>query len=231
MESGLQELGLGRGIYSLTEAAMLTGVSAPRIKRWFTGFEGPRADRRPVGPVLAPDYPMHDAIVQLSFLDLTEVRFIEAFLRFGVGWKELRRAARGAAEMLGTHHPFSTHRFKSDGHSIFVQVTDESGDTHLIQLRDRQQVFRRIMEPLLSDLEFGEETVCRWWPLGDRRLVKIDPTVGFGAPVGAHSHVPTSALAAQARASSVERAAAWFETDKREVRDALEFERRLAAAA
>ena len=229
MQEDLIELGLGRGIYSVAEASLLTGVAPRRIRRWFSAqTSGTRWQGGPA--LLAPDYPLHDMVVQLSFLDLMEIRFVEAFLNFGVSWPELRRTSKAAAELLRTPHPFATYKFKTDGHRIFVRITEDGGDTHLVQLRDRQHVFRSVVEPLLHGLEFDEDIVCRWWPIGRNRLVKVDPAVAFGVPVGAKSQVPTATLAAHALAGSAERTARWFEVDRREVRDAVDFEKRLAAA-
>jgi uncharacterized protein (DUF433 family) len=219
----LEQLGLGRGIYTVAEAEALTGVSRARIRRWFAAAE--ERER-----VVCGDYDIGETgELQLSFLDLTETRFVDAFLRFGVPWNELRAAARNAAELLDTSHPFSTMKFRTDGRRIFADVTEESGDSHLLQLRDKQHVFRRVIEPSLRGLEFGDEFVRRWWPLGQNRRIVIDPQRTFGTPIGVGSGVPALLLAKFANANSVVQASSWYEVDAREVRDAVDFARRFAA--
>ncbi len=51
----------------------------------------------------------------LGFLDLIEIRFVDAFRRVGVSWATLRRANERAQEMFGGSHPFCTNRFVTDG--------------------------------------------------------------------------------------------------------------------
>src|SRR3546814_17143069 len=105
---------LGVGIYSIPDASRISGVSASRIRRWARGYRykvGNEARRSPA--VWAADLPPIDGVFSLSFLDLLEVRFIDAFLESGLSWKKLRTAADAAKELLGTTHPFSTQSFKT----------------------------------------------------------------------------------------------------------------------
>jgi len=229
--SGLDALGLGKGVYSASDASRLTGVSTPRVRRWFEGYSYSHCgESRSMPPVAQGEYGLTaDDPLQLSFLDLIEVRFVDVFLQFGVGWKELRVAARNAANLLQTTHPFSTCQFKTDGRRIFAEITDELQDIHLLQLRDRQHVFRTVVSPMLRDLEFGDEFVRRWWPLGLNRRVVVDPDLCFGQPACAASGVPAVTVARFAEVNGVASAAAWFEIERREVRDAMLLQERLAA--
>src|SRR5213078_2216409 len=78
---------VGRGVFSLSEASRLTGIPAPRIRRWLTVYEfrsrlGPRYSPPPV----QRDYAVADGKVSLSFADMIEVRFLDHFLEAGVSW-------------------------------------------------------------------------------------------------------------------------------------------------
>ena len=115
---------LGVGIYSVPEAARMVDVSAPRIRRWLLGYQFKAGDtRRKSSPVWRPDLPVVDEILALSFHDLIEVRFVDYFLRLGVSWKVLRSAARFAAGVVHSTHPFSTQKFKTDGSRCRMQLT------------------------------------------------------------------------------------------------------------
>ena len=159
---------MGLGVYSVPEAARLTGVSASRIRRWLQGSHtSPPLWRRQIAS--------EDSLI-LSFRDLLEVRFIDAFRRHGVSWKSIRVAAECAAEIVHDSYPFSTRRFKTDGRSIFAEILQETGDESLLDLVKSQYEFKSIVEPFLFEgLEFsalGIEPV-RWWPLGMNRRVVI----------------------------------------------------------
>jgi uncharacterized protein (DUF433 family) len=68
----------------------------------------------------------------------------------------------------------------------------------------------------------------RWWPMGHKRLVVIDPARAFGAPIVAKGGVPTRVLYFSARAErSQKAAAAIYDVPLRAVRDAVAFEKRL----
>lgn len=143
----------------------------------------------------------------------------------------LRQARAKAQQMFAESHPFCTNRFVTDGREIFVELHRETGQSSLVEIVKSQQVFKQIVRPFLRQLEFGKNTgVVRWWPLGDERLVVLDPTRSFGRPIVSRHGVPTEVLAKAAKASgSIADVTRWFEVPEPEIRDAMEFEQRLAA--
>lgn len=228
---------LGVGVYTVPEAARLTGVAAPRIRRWVTGYTF-KADTaaRSSAPVWARQIKSSSGELILSFRDLLEVRFVDAFRRHGVSWKTIRRAAERAAEIVEDSHPFSTRRFKTDGRSIFADIVQETGEESLLDLAKSQYELKSIVEPFLfQGLEFAEigGAPVRWWPLGLDRRVVIDPERAFGQPIVTPESVPTSILAKAVRAEqgSIDAVARWYLVHPKSVSDAVEFENRLATAA
>lgn len=222
--------GLGQGVYGVQEAAALTGVSARRIRRWHEGYAfGPETRRRKMPPVVAAEARHFDGILQLSFLDLIEIRLIEQFLRFGVGWKELRYAARAGAQLLETSHPFASMRFKTDGRRIFADIKAPGSAQELLHLRSRQQVFRSVIEPALKGVQFDTSRAIRWWPMGSSHRVVIDPLICFGKPIGSTSGVPVAILASHGARHGESATARWYGVDPAEVRDAMRFSERIAA--
>lgn len=136
-----------------------------------------------------------------------------------------------AFEKVGDERPFSTRKFRTDGKTIFLDITRDVREGELIDLKRRQGVFRAVVEPSLRDLEFDADAVARWFPLGmSRRSIVIDPARAFGRPVAAESGVPTEVLAnAGAVEGSPEAVARLYEVPAAAVRDAVRFERALAA--
>lgn len=220
----------GLGVYDVSEASRLTGVTVRRIRRWFRGYHyrGNEGTRH-LPPVIRGCGVVVDGQLQLSFLDLIEVRVINKFLEFGVGWKELRRAALVGAELLQSSHPFATFRFRTDGRSIFASVNEESGDHGLIELSSHQNVFRQIIEPALHGVDFEGQFAVRWWLLGERRRIVIDPSRAFGRPIASKSGVPAQVLASYAERFGTPAARDWFEVDTSDVKDSIIFAKRFAA--
>lgn len=225
---------LGVGIYAVPEAARLTGVSTGRIRRWLRGYTFQYAGEEHASkPVWQRQLPTIEGKLALGFLDLLEVRFVDAFRQRGVTWKTLRAAAEKARNLFDTTHPFSTRRFKTDGRSIFAQLVNEAtGEPALIDIVKTQYAFNKVLEPFLHGLEFDEsDQAFRWWPLGLKRSVVIDPQRSFGQPIVNKEGVPTSILARAfyAAEESVAAITGWYEVAPRSVRDAVEYEQKLAA--
>jgi len=172
-----------------------------------------------------------DNKLALSLRDLLELRFVDAFIRLGVSWRTMRRAHARAQEELKSSHPFCSRRIETDGKNILLRQAKEDSDEALLNLVTGQREFFRIVRDFLKELEFfGNEIV--WWPLGKKRLIVVDARRNFGQPTVAKSGVPAITLARSVRAnSSVNVVARWYEVQRDEVLDAVEFEKSLAQAA
>lgn len=223
---------LNAGLYAVPEAARLTGVSAGKIRRWIKGYNFRKGQivrhsdavwQGEIGPL--------DNKLALSFRDLLELRFVDAFIQAGVSWRTMRRAHGAAKEELGTTHPFCSNRISTDGKNILMRQAEEDGDEALLNLVTKQREFTRIVQEFLKELEFSGDDII-WWPLGKERQIVVDPRRNFGQPTAARSGVPATTLARSVKAnSSVDEVARWYEVQRDEVRDAVAFEESLATAA
>lgn len=220
------------GIYSVPEAARLTGVTQQRIRRWIRGYTfSYRSEVRQSPPVWERQLPSVNGTLALGFLDLMEVRFVNAFRAHGVSWKTLRLAAERARELFDATHPFCTKRFTTDGRSIFAEIREETGEAALVDVVRSQYAFRQVLAPYLHGVEYdAANNVVRWWPLGQKRRVVVDPRRSLGQPIVQPEGVPTSILAnAYRHEEDVRVVADWYAVSAKSVKDAVEFEGRLAA--
>lgn len=224
---------IGKGVYSLPEASRLTGIPAKRIRRWLEGYSYRARGRKYSSPaVFAPATGRSLGELTLTFADMIEVRFLDAFIEAGVTWRTVRLAAIAAKELLGRSHPFSSKHFMTDGKNILAQIAGPNGLDELFDLVKSQYEFVKVVRPLLfRQLDFNEfESAHRWWPMGKNRMVVLDPLRSFGAPIVSDVGVPTAILAAAARAErSQATAALYYDVPVRAVRDAVAFEKRLVA--
>jgi uncharacterized protein (DUF433 family) len=223
---------LNTGLYTVPEAARLTRISTGKIRRWLKGYDFKSGERvRHSDAVWQGELKPIDNKLALSFRDLLELRFVDAFIRSGVSWRTMRRAHGQAQVKLMSTHPFCSNRIFTDGRSILLRQAEEDSDQALINLANDQGEFARIVAPFQKELEFSGADVV-WWPLGKNREVVIDPRRNFGQPTVTKSGVPTAILARSAKAnSSQEIVAHWYEVHPSEVRAAVEFEESLAKAA
>lgn len=221
---------LGVGLYTAAEAARLLRLPPRNVRRWIGGYDYThRGERQRAAPLWAPQLPKLDNQLGLGFLDLMQLRVVASFVAQGVTLQAIRLALVRAAEVLRQDHPFTAARFKTDGRRVFLEIADEVGEQQLYDLARRQYSFHQVIAPSFKDVDFEADVMARWWPMGRRHQVVLDPQRSFGAPIGVRSGIPTATLAAVTEGEGSERAVTrWFPVTEREVRDAIEFERHLA---
>jgi uncharacterized protein (DUF433 family) len=225
---------IGVGLYTTPEASRLARVSTGRIRRWMQGytFKTKSGSRESPAVVQASLPLLDDGVLTLSFLDLQEIRFVNAFLVEGVKWKTLRIVHEKSVAAFGPH-PFSRGRFDTDGRDIFVDLAPELGksDGALLNIANDQTSFKRVVSPFLATLEITNDQAAAWWPLGKSKLVVLNPKRSFGQPIVPREGVPTNILARSYRVEkSYPRVARWYEVSERAVRHAVEYEEMLTAA-
>ena len=225
---------LGIGIYSFADAARFVNASAADLRRWAHGYAFKQRDGtsgRSASLLAAPQL-RGSGVDGVGFRDLLELRFIKAFRDHGVSMPAVRQAAHNAKEVLGSEHPFTNRRFKTDGRSIFISIYDDSGDESLVDIVKKQNVFKSIITPsLYTGIDFDDdEGALRWYPVPRSRSIVLDPARVFGQPIIAESGVPTAALADMLKAEDgdAERVARIFEVPRDAVLKAQQFESRFA---
>lgn len=222
---------IGWGVYTISEAARLTNIPVLRIRRWVKGYEYRVEDEmRRSEPIVEPTFALIDEISAISFLDLVEIRFVNAYLEHGVTWAYLRRAYGKAASIVGHPRPFSTRKFRTDGRRILTEIEGTGRSRSTLDIEAGQMGFWPMIAPFYKQLDFDADEASRWWPLPDRRVV-IDPQRNFGQPIVARDGIPTRTLyrAFLAEDRSVAEVASWYGISRQSVNAAIEFEERLAA--
>ena len=217
------------GIYSIPEAARFTGLETSRVRRWLSGYSFKSSGQKRLSPpVWSGQLLPIKGRRAVSFRDLIEMRFVDAFLRAGVSWKTIRDVQELAQREFNFDHPFSTNRFRADGSRLVMSAAEKDEHAGLFDVASRQQIFFAAAEPLREELEMNEEDrVCRWWPLGRNRHVVLDPERQWGRPVVAHSGVATALIQRELVSGTPAHVlCTWLEIQPDEVNDATAFEQR-----
>jgi len=237
---------LGLGSYGSTEALRLINyqradiaratdterrnVTRITVARWLYGYKHRGSFSK---PLWQPDYtPTEDEPgLEVSFRDLIELRFVKTFRDLHLSLQTIRQCFERAAEMVDDQRPFSTQKFRTDGRTLFFEIIDGIQEGQLVDLKRRQNVFHRMVGPSLLDLEFDAAVLARWFPLGKlHRSVVVDPARAFGRPIVSDGGVPTETITqAVKNEGSAERVARLYELPLAAVRDAIAFQRQLAA--
>ncbi len=127
---------LGRGFYGAAESLQLLNYRRPAtdapsarlgrqtLSRWLRGYDFKvNGEVHRSEPLWRPDYPV-DERVELSFRDLIELRFVKAFRDAGLSLQTIRICFQRAVEEVRDPRPFSTRRFRTDGKTIFLEITE-----------------------------------------------------------------------------------------------------------
>lgn len=216
------DMAYGIGAYSPAEAGRLLDIPPATIRHWLFGYGYDRGGPRRQQPLWRAQYGLEQEEPLLGFRDLLEARIVRGFRNAGLGLPTIRQCLDLARDVVSDDHPFSTSRFRTDGKTLFI----ERGDG-VLDLKTRQHVFKRVIEPTFLDLDFDDGVASRWWLNPKRKTLVIDPERSFGHPIVAQTGVTTVSLAQAVEAEgSVERVARLFELTPAVVRDALAFERR-----
>ena len=161
---------IGIGFYTVPEAARLTKTPARNISRWLGGYSHRnRGEKVDIPPLWNPQLPKLDDQIELGFRDLIELRFIQGFIKAGLGLKTIRNCLQYARECANDDRPFSTQRFKTDGRTIFLDSLKQSGEAELLDLKQRQYVFKHVIERSFKDLDISKDAVARCAPLQRKR--------------------------------------------------------------
>src|SRR5262249_61181212 len=110
------------------------------------------------------------------FRDLMEMRGANAFIERGLSPQKVRRAIEIARAFIGEERPLSTAKFRTDGITVFLQLTKEDPDhTEMIDLFISQHVFREIIEPSLKNIDFVDGIPPRWCPKASQPSFLLNP--------------------------------------------------------
>lgn len=224
---------IGQGIYTVPEVSRLTGAPSPNIYNWLfggsvSGYQKGIPHRK---PALAHQFDLMNHIANVSFKDLIQIRFVHFFREQGVSLQTIRNASQNACTLLSTTHPFCSAEFKTDGINLLAEVIEKNGESSLIELKNLQHVFKDVISPFLTTLEYDNESVSRWWHKDGDGHVIIDPMRNFGRPSLETEGCPTEAIyeAYLANDKSVEIVSDWYEIPTEAVFHAVQFEEKLAA--
>ncbi|TKJ40085.1 hypothetical protein CEE37_10125 [candidate division LCP-89 bacterium B3_LCP] len=227
---------LGKGMYSMNEASILTGVSWAKVRHWIRGdLRTDVGNRNRNEPIIDLDFGKVDGIYLLSFLDMIEVLMIDQFLKEGVSIHLVRRVHSEAKKIFETKHPFALSRYWTDGRQILADIETETKDPSLLNLKRNQFELRNVTLMFNKAIEVTADDVAKcWWPLDKENPIVIDPGRCYGQPIVSNEGVPTIVLASAVRAEqSIEKVAHWYEVHPEAVQIAYDYEvnhtKRLAA--
>jgi uncharacterized protein (DUF433 family) len=198
-------------------------VSNRLLQRWAHGRHESTRDYAPL--IRGAEKVGKDSV--FTFLELIELLTIATFRACGVSAKGVRETYEAAQTKYGDH-PFARENYGTDGIGIFTKFDDPEPE----EILTHQTFFEGALRSILLDVSYLDGKAATFSPLGDDRLVVLDPKIAFGSPVEKRTGVPTSTLyAMKDSGESLESIADWYGVTVAGVSDALEYEEDLRKAA
>ncbi len=219
------------GFYTVSEVARILKIeSESKVRHWLVGHADAKA-------VIQRQYSTGFANQELGFYDLMEIRFVDYFRRQNVSLQSIRKAAAAARMELKTRHPFalSNIKFVTDRKRIFLHTAQEENDHRLMDIVSGQHAMYDVIEDFLAKgIAFAPNTgLALFWRPEEKQFPKIviDPRIAHGQPTIEGKGVPTNTLFQlwRAEGQELEPVADWFEIDRDDVQQAIEYELDLAA--
>jgi uncharacterized protein (DUF433 family) len=223
----------GKGIYTLSTAAKILKINPQKMRRWIKGYTYTKnMECHSRKPLFKTEFEYNSSDVIISFLDLAELLFINTFIQYGISIRKIRTAAIAASNLLDTSHPFAIRKMFTYGKSIFAEIAQREKDSSLLDLIYKQYQLKTIIEPTLYEcIDFNKyDCAERWWPLGKKGNIVLDPSRNMGQPILNKYNVKTELIYDLYKTKhSINEISDWYELDTKAIEAAIKFEKGLVA--
>ena len=216
---------LGKGIYSIPDAAAILDMPVSKVRRWVKKYWELEFLQD-----VDQSYTWGESREKaFHFLTLIEIIAVDSFREIGVSFPKIKLAHSKLSDMLDTKYPFAHAELMTDGKSIFYKLLESS----FLEVDEKQQLsVTDLVAPYCKKIDFQDKTQLaeRFWPLGKDHQIVVDPHHSFGQPVIKGTNITVDAIINMLKAGeSSEFIANVYELNQNEVEDVRLFMKRSAA--
>lgn len=179
-------------MYSFSEAAHLADVSPGTVRNWLKGYV---TKDREAGPLFSP---LDNQGSGVSFLQLIEI-MVAGRLRKAerASYQKVYEAYRNARDRYHFEYPFAHMELRAIGGHIVHQIRGDHPSASLQALDDPYQWTLPGMvqiNEVISQLDYKDQLVSKWWPVGKDVPIVVDPLYSAGTPTVAGRGVTVSTI-------------------------------------
>lgn len=179
--------GLGRGIFSIGEAASILQIHSRTARRWVNGYtyNTLRGQVNREGAVVSDR--KHPSFI--SFAELVELKTVKSLINNGVQLKNVVNFAHAMAEKMGPLPLAQLERFQVCGREIIA-----SGDSVYVS-KDQIQMTFDFVEEFSKHLTFDVNHISsKWFPVEGGNLIVLDAERESGHPIIDNSRVRVESI-------------------------------------
>ena len=163
--------------YAISEAARILRVKPVTLRTWCVGWKKTPA-RRGQPPVIRADGDQLDE-TYLSFFNLIEAGFLNAYRETGAPMQRVRAALEFCRTRLSIPRPLLTQRFRIDGRDLVLEY-----DKGLLNASaSGQYLWPELVERWLREIDFDSVGPIQVWIAGRESSILVNPRIGFGVPI------------------------------------------------
>lgn len=211
---------IGIGIYTTTELSRILRIPYHKLNRWIDRYWDGE-----LGKEFEQNYSWKtENSKAVGFHTLIEFYVFISLSEAGVKTRAVLNAHKELSKIFKTPFPFAhkdvTKNIKTDGKKIFLKAKNS-----VITLDGSKQLNLDLLDLFFKNLEFDMHNLAiRFWPLGKKKNVVIDPKRKFGHPILDKSNVyPETIYNLYKGKESKDYIAYLYDLDLKQVNDAIEY--------
>jgi len=217
---------LNTGIYTYPDIARLLGIPYATAQRWLNQYWVGK-----LGQEYSRNYSWEvDNTKAVSFHTMMELRVFFELNQAGVKPAKILEAHKELVGLSRSPFPFATKSIlkglRCDGKQVLLY---RKKDGTVISLNGTKQFNLGFVLDFMNKVDFQNDVVSQFWPLGKDNVVNCDPKRQFGHPVVGRTNIYPELLASMHRAGdSIRSIAANYNLKAKEVKDSIAFSNKAA---
>ncbi|HLN94438.1 MAG TPA: DUF433 domain-containing protein [Flavobacterium sp.] len=218
-------LQLGNGVFTTQEIAHILRVPYPKVRTWIKEYWDGE-----LGKVYEKNYSWKVGnSTAVGFHTLIEFYVMMQLAEAGVKTRSVLAAHKELAEKFGTTFPFAKKEvldnISTDGLKIYLRIGSDT-----ITLDGSKQLNLDFIKVFFRNLDFDNDMLAaRFWPLGKKHTVVVDPHRKFGQPIVDGTSIQSEAIYRMYLAHEpLSFIAEVYEISVKSVKDAIEFHKSAA---
>jgi len=169
------------------------------------------------------DYRLSDYFrFSVNFLSLIELYIFNKFKKAGVSSYKIVKIHEFLSNELKTPYPFASTDFYQSGSLTYFK----NGDDWVIADKTLQIALKKIIESFGAKISFNDNNLAeKYFPLGKKKSIVIDPNYRFGQPILKKSFLPIEPLYETYKAENddADLISRIYDVSKSEIKDIVEF--------
>jgi len=211
------EAQIGKGIYTISDMSKIFRIPKSKVRYMFNSYIRDKFEK-------AADYRFFfgDKYKFVDFQTLIHLYIFFELKERGISYRDIFKLYEFSVKDQGTHYPFTNHiKLYTQGKSILVEQKDGiiyTGD-------NKKQVYiSEIIKPLSKKIEYTDNEITKFFPLGRKKSIVINPSIRHGAPTINGTRINAKSIYQLHEAGEKHTIISnMYNLSKKQIKDAVEF--------